>query len=147
MLNRTIIVGRLTKDVELRKTNSGVAVASATIAFENAMSNADGSRGTCFLDVVIWQQLAETCAKSLHKGSLVAIDGRLNQRSYPAKDGTKRQVIEVIAENVRFLEKKQDDNAINEEALDQAIDELEEVAMAEKEEVAKPKVAKSKSKK
>jgi len=103
MLNRVILIGRLTRDPELRYTPSGVAVASFSLAVDRHFKNAQGEREVDFINIVVWRQLGENCANYLSKGKLAAVDGRLQIRSYDAKDGTKRTVAEVIAEDVRFL--------------------------------------------
>ena len=114
MLNRIILVGRLVQDVELRKTNSGVAVATFPIAVDNAMSNPDGSKGTCFIDVTCWKDLADNVAKYCQKGKLVAVDGKLNQRKYTANDGTNKVVYEVVADSIKFLEGKPQEEKVEE---------------------------------
>ena len=106
MINRVILVGRLTADPELRKTNSGTSVASFTIAVDNAMKNADGTRGTCFLNCSIFNAQADNVAKFTRKGSLVGVEGRLNQRKFTTKDGRNASVIEVVVDTVKFLEPK-----------------------------------------
>ena len=107
MLNKVILIGRLTKEPELRYTPSGAAVASFTLAVNRTRANAQGERETDFIPVVVWQKQAENCANYIGKGSLVAVDGRLQVRTYDAKDGTKRWVTEVVAESVRFLDKRE----------------------------------------
>jgi single-strand DNA-binding protein len=102
-MNRVILIGRLTHEVELRYTTSGNAVATFTLAVDRPRSK---QKETDFIPIVVWQKKAENCANYTNKGSLVAVDGRLQVRTYDAKDGTKRWVTEVIAENVRFLDKK-----------------------------------------
>ncbi len=106
MLNRAILIGRLTRDPELRYTPSGVAVASFTIAVDRSRTNAQGERETDFIPIVVWQKQAENCANYLGKGSLVAVDGRIQVRSYDGKDGVRRWMTEIIAENVRFLDRR-----------------------------------------
>ena len=106
MINRVVLVGRLTRDPELRQTNSGKSVASFSIAVDNAMPNQDGTRGTCFLNCSMFNQQAENVAKFTRKGSLVGVEGRLNQRNFVRKDGTNGSVIEIIADSVKFLEPK-----------------------------------------
>ena len=106
MINRVILVGRLTADPELRKTNSGTSVASFTVAVDNAMKNPDGSRATCFVNCSIFNAQADNVAKFTRKGSMVGVEGRLNQRKFQRKDGTNASVLEVIADTVRFLEPK-----------------------------------------
>lgn len=104
MLNRVILIGRLTRDPELRVTSqSGVSVATFTVAVDRSFQNQGGQRETDFIDCVAWRRLAETVAEHLKKGRLVAVDGRLQIRSYEAQDGQRRRVTEVVAEDVRFL--------------------------------------------
>ncbi|HHV71822.1 MAG TPA: single-stranded DNA-binding protein [Clostridia bacterium] len=104
MLNRIILIGRLTRDPELRYTPSGVAVASFTLAVERPFVSQSGEREVDFIDIVVWRKLAETVANHLNKGRLVAVDGRLQVRSYETQEGQKRRVAEVVADNVRFLD-------------------------------------------
>ncbi len=106
MLNRVVLIGRLTKDPELRYTPSGVAVASFTLAVDRNYKNAKGERETDFIPCVVYRQLAELCANYLSKGKLAAVDGRLQVRTYDTQEGQRRWVYEVIAENVRFLSPK-----------------------------------------
>lgn len=110
MLNRTILIGRLTRDPELRYTPSGVAVCQFTIAVDRPFTK-DGEREADFIPVVTWRQLAETCANYLKKGRLTAIEGRIQVRNYENNEGRKIYVTEVIADNVRFLESGKSDNA------------------------------------
>lgn len=104
MLNRVILIGRLTRDPELRYTASGVAVATFTLAVDRPYANQQGQREADFIRVKVWRKLAETVANNLGKGRLVAVDGRLEVRSYDAQDGTKRYTTDVVAEDVRFLD-------------------------------------------
>ena len=106
MLNKIILVGRLVQNPEKRKTNSGTSVASFDIAVDNGMNNPDGSRATCFINVTCWNEVAESVAKYTHKGSLVGVDGKLNQRKFTDKNGNNRSIIEVVADMVKFLEPK-----------------------------------------
>jgi len=101
-MNRTILVGRLTADPELRTTPNGIATTRITVAV-NRMPNANGERVADFINVVVWRRQAENVAKFCTKGSLVGVEGRLQSRSYDAQDGTRRYVTEVIADNVTFL--------------------------------------------
>lgn len=105
MLNRVVLIGRLVRAPELRYTPSGAAVCSFRIAVDRRWSNADGEREADFLDIVVWQKQAEACAKNLQKGRQVAVDGRLQTRSYEDRSGVRRRAVEVIAENVRFLDR------------------------------------------
>ncbi|MDF2723870.1 MAG: single-strand binding protein [Paenibacillus sp.] len=104
MLNRVILIGRLTRDPELRYTPSGVAVTQFTIAVDRPFSNQQNQREADFIPIVTWRQLAETCANYLRKGRLTAVEGRIQVRSYDNNEGKRVYVTEVIAENVRFLE-------------------------------------------
>jgi len=106
LLNRVVLIGRLTKDPELRYTPTGVAVCNFTLAIDRNFKNAQGNRDTDFINCVVYRQLAELCANYLAKGKLAAVDGRIQVRSYTAQDGQKRWVTEVIAEDVRFLSPK-----------------------------------------
>ncbi|GGI95138.1 hypothetical protein GCM10010885_00930 [Alicyclobacillus cellulosilyticus] len=105
MLNRVILIGRLTADPELRYTNSGTPVASFSLAVDRMRPNASGERETDFINIVVWQKQAELCAQYLHKGRLAAVDGRLQIRTYENRDGQRVRVAEVVAETVRFLDR------------------------------------------
>lgn len=103
MLNRIVLIGRLTRDPELRYTQNGVAVCSFSLAVDRSFKNSQGEKETDFIDIVVWRQQGENCANYLSKGKLAAVDGSLRIRSYQANDGTNRRVAEVVADNVRFL--------------------------------------------
>ena len=105
MLNKVILIGRLTQDPELRYAPGGVAVARFTLAVNRARLNKQGERETDFIDVVVWQKQAETCANYIRKGRLVAVEGRLQVRSYDDSQGIRRKAAEVVAETVRFLDR------------------------------------------
>ena len=105
MYNRIILIGRLTRDPELRYTPSGQPVASFTLAVDRPFKNQNGEKETDFIDIVAWRKLAEQVSQYMTKGRLVAVEGRLQIRSYEAKDGSgKRKVAEVVADGVRFLD-------------------------------------------
>jgi single-strand DNA-binding protein len=106
MINRIILVGRLTKDPELRFTASGVAVATFTLAVNRPFSNQQGEREADFINCVVWRKPAENVANFLKKGSLAGVDGRLQTRSYDNNEGRRVYVTEVVAESVQFLEPK-----------------------------------------
>ena len=110
MLNRIVIIGRLTRDPEMRQTPSGTAVCTFTLAVDRSFKSANGERETDFIPVVAWRQLGENCAQYLAKGKLAAVDGRLQLGRYEDKDGSKRTAAEVIADNVRFLSPKSEPN-------------------------------------
>jgi single-strand DNA-binding protein len=105
MLNRVVLVGRLTKDPELRRTQSGAAVTTFTLAVDKRFSR-DQDRTANFFTIVAWNNTAENVAKYMRKGNLVGVDGRLDQRSYERADKTRGYVVEVIADQVSFLEPK-----------------------------------------
>ncbi|OMD87783.1 MULTISPECIES: single-stranded DNA-binding protein [Paenibacillus] len=104
MLNRIILIGRLTRDPELRYTPAGVAVTQFTLAVDRNFTGQNGEREADFIPVVTWRQLAETCANYLRKGRLTAVEGRIQVRNYENNEGKRIYVTEVIADNVRFLE-------------------------------------------
>lgn len=119
MLNRIVIIGRLTRDPEMRQTPSGTAVCTFTLAVDRSFKSANGERETDFIPVVVWRQLGETCAQYLAKGKLAAVDGRLQIRTYQAQDGSKRTAAEVVADNVRFLSPKSEPS-VNDSEVDLA---------------------------
>ena len=106
MINRVVLVGRLTRDPELKRANSGTSICSFTVAVDNRMRNPDGSRSASFIPCTVFQTTADNMTKFLRKGSLVGIEGRLSQRSFTRQDGTKGSAIEVICDSVQFLEPK-----------------------------------------
>ena len=108
MVNRVLLMGRLVKDPELRKTNSDVSFATFTLAVDNRMRESDGTRGTIFIDCRVFRDQADSLVKNTRKGSRIAVDGSLNQRNFERKDGTKGKSIEVIVDSVTFLDPKKD---------------------------------------
>ncbi|WP_404406500.1 single-stranded DNA-binding protein [Jeotgalibacillus malaysiensis] len=106
MMNRVVLVGRLTKDPDLRYTPSGVAVATFTLAVNRAFTNQQGDREADFINCVVWRRPAENVANFLKKGSLAGVDGRIQTRSYENQEGKRVYVTEVNAESVQFLEPK-----------------------------------------
>ena len=106
MINRAILVGRLTRDPDLRYTASGAAVATFTVAVNRQFTNQQGEREADFINCVMWRKPAENFANFTHKGSLVGIDGRIQTRSYENQQGTRVYVTEVVADNFEFLETK-----------------------------------------
>ncbi|OEH91740.1 single-stranded DNA-binding protein [Bacillus solimangrovi] len=104
MLNRVVLVGRLTKDPELRYTPSGVAVAKFTLAVNRTFTNQQGERDADFINVVVWRRQAENAANYLKKGSLAGVDGRIQTSSYDNQEGRRVFMTEVVAESVQFLE-------------------------------------------
>lgn len=106
MINRVVLVGRLTRDPEMRYTQSGIAVTRFTLACDRPFSGQDGKREADFIDCVVWRKQAENVSKYLSKGSMAGVDGRLQISSYEGQDGQKRYRAEVVADSVRFLEPK-----------------------------------------
>lgn len=104
MMNRVVLVGRLTKDPELRYTPNGAAVATFTLAVNRAFTNQQGEREADFINCVVWRRAAENVANFLKKGSLAGVDGRIQTRNYEGQDGKRVYVTEVSAESVQFLE-------------------------------------------
>ncbi|MFV8826197.1 single-stranded DNA-binding protein [Alkalihalobacterium sp. APHAB7] len=106
MINRVVLVGRLTKDPELRYTPNGVAVANFTLAVNRPFSNQQGDREADFINCIIWRKPAENVANYLKKGSLAGVEGRIQTRSYDNNEGRRVYVTEVVADSVQFLEPK-----------------------------------------
>ena len=106
MINRVVLVGRLTRDPELRYTQGGTAVASFTLAVNRQFTNAEGEREADFIQCVIWRKAAENFVNFTNKGSLVGIDGHLQTRNYENKQGQRVYVTEVVVENFSLLESK-----------------------------------------
>lgn len=106
MLNSIILMGRLTRDPELHKSSNDTSITNFTLAIDNPNVNANGERGTTFIDARCFGKVADSVALHVRKGSKVAITGALTSRSYIAKDGTKRVVYEVQAGSVEFLDPK-----------------------------------------
>ncbi len=104
MLNSVVLIGRLTKDPELRYTQSGQAVATFTLAVDRGYQNQQGQKETDFINIVTWSKQAENVANYMKKGRLVAVEGRIQTRNYENNEGKKVYVTEVVAENVKFLE-------------------------------------------
>ena len=104
MVNRVILVGRLVKDPELRKTSSDISFSTFTLAVDNRMKDPDGTRGTIFIDCRVFRDQAESVVKNTRKGSKIAVDGSLNQRNFVRQDGSKGKVIEIVVDSVTFLD-------------------------------------------
>ena len=121
-MNKAILIGRLTRDPEMRTTTSGINSTTFTVAVSRNYTNPNGERETDFLNCVAWRKQAENIAKYCTKGSQVAVEGRIQTRSYDAQDGTKRYVTEIIADNVTFLGAKgsnviSDNNFVGDSAI------------------------------
>lgn len=113
MLNKIILMGRLTRDPDLRRTQSGTAVASFTLAVDRDYKPQDGERETDFIDIVAWRGTAEFVSKYFTKGRMAVVEGRLQIRDWVDKDGVKRRSAEVVADNVYFADSKRSESNEN----------------------------------
>ena len=111
MLNRAILMGRLTRDPELKQTPNNVSVATFSLAVDRNYQSVKDNKQTDFINIVAWRHTAEFVSKYFTKGQLVAVEGSIQTRSYQDKDGNNRTVFEVVADQVYFAEKKQNGNA------------------------------------
>lgn len=105
-MNTAFLLGRLVRDCEVRYTTTGKCVCQFTLAVDRTFTNQDGQREADFINIVIWGKTAELAGNSLQKGHRVLVRGRIQTRSYDAKDGSKRYVTEVIADSMEFIERK-----------------------------------------
>ena len=106
-MNKIIVMGRITKDVEVRYTPSQKVVASFTLAVDRPFLTSDGKREADFIPVVVWGKAAELVGNSCQKGHRLLVEGRLQSRNFEGKDGSKRYIAEVIASNIEFVERKE----------------------------------------
>ena len=116
MINRVVLVGRLTKDPELKYTSSNIPVSKFTLAVNRTFTGPTGEREADFIQCVVWRKQAENLCKFVGKGSLVGVEGRIQTGSYDDKDGIRKYTTEVIGDSVQFLEPKsavQDDSSFN----------------------------------
>ena len=113
MLNHICIAGRMVRDPELRRTGSGTAVASFTLAVEDDFKDKDGNKKTIFIDCIAWRGLGETVAKYFSKGRMVIVAGKLDIREWTDKEGNKRRTAEVVADNVYFADSKKEESSGN----------------------------------
>lgn len=120
-MNKIILLGRLTKDPEVRYTDSGKVVCQFTLAVDRPFANPDGKREADFIPVVMWGKQAETAGNGLHHGNRALVDGRLQIRSYEGKDGNKHWVTEVIADRFEFIERRDDNKQKGMESFGQAV--------------------------
>lgn len=110
MLNKIIIMGRLTRDPELRRTASGTAVTSMKLACDRDFKPQNGEKETDFIDVVVWKNTAEFVSRYFSKGRMAVVEGRLQVRDWTDKDGGKRRTYEIVADHVYFGDSKQENN-------------------------------------
>lgn len=125
MLNNVIIMGRLTRDPELRRTQGGTAVTSFTMAVDRDFKSQSGEKEADFIDVVAWRNTGEFAAKYLAKGRMAVVEGRIQVRDWQDKDGNRRKSVEVVADNVYFADSKRDSKP-QESRDDQEFDEIED---------------------
>lgn len=123
-MNKVFLIGNLTKDPEISTTPNGVSVCNISIAVSRRFSNKDGVREADFFNITVWEPLADNCHKFLRKGSKVAIEGNLRYRNYDAPDGTRRYVIDIVAENVEFLSTKNSGVGSDAPAKDESTEEV-----------------------
>lgn len=116
-MNKANILGRLTKDPELRYTQTGLANATFTLAVNRNFKNADGNYEADFIPVVVWRGLAEMLANNLKKGSRVCVSGRIQTRSYDDNNGNKRYVTEIVAEDATVIDWANDQNGADRETV------------------------------
>lgn len=119
-MNKIILLGRLTRDPEVRYTSTGKVVCQFTLAVDRPFANQEGQREADFIPVVIWGKQGETCGNYLTKGQRTLVEGRLQIRSYNAKDGGKRWITEVIADHFEFIECKATSDITEEKVSDSA---------------------------
>jgi single-strand DNA-binding protein len=108
-MNKVILIGRLTKDVDIRYTEAGKAVANFTLAADRPFKNQQGEKEADFIRIVVWGKQAENCANYIGKGRLVAVSGRLQIRSFEAEDRQRKYVSEVVANEVKFLDRPKEE--------------------------------------
>ena len=113
MINRTVLVGRLTKDPEVRFTSSNIAYARFTLAVNRTFAGPSGEREADFIQCIAWRKQAENLARFVRKGSLVGVEGRIQTGSYDDKDGNRKYTTDVVADSVQFLESKSQDSNDN----------------------------------
>ena len=109
-MNKVILIGNLTRDPELQTTSSGIAYCRFSLAVSRKYASADGTRETDFFNITAWRGIAENCSKFLSKGSKIAVCGNIQNRSYEDKDGVKKYITDIIADEVEFLSSKNSDS-------------------------------------
>lgn len=112
-MNKVILIGRLTRDPELRMTQSGIASCNFSLAVQRPFVNQEGQRDADFVNCVVWRKQAENLTKYCQKGSQIAVEGRIQTRNYDAEDGSKRYVTEVVADNITFLGSRNSNDFVN----------------------------------
>ena len=126
-MNKVFLIGNLTKDPEIQTTNNGIAVAKFTIAVQRKFENANGEKDTDFISIVAWRNLAELVKKYVKKGNKVAVSGAIQTRSYESQDGSKRYVVEIVADEVEFLTQPQNEEKTNKKEIKANDDEIDDL--------------------
>lgn len=136
-MNKVSLIGRITKDIELKNTISGTAVATFTLAVDRDYKNKDGSRDTDFINCVAYKRRAEIISKYVHKGDKLGVSGSINTRTYERKDGSKAYITEVIVDGFDFLESKKDKPTETEPTSfsNASADDFEEIAVPDDEDL------------
>jgi len=127
-INRVVLIGRMVRDAELRTTTGGKSVAAVTIAVDKRIKPTDGSPTADFFNVTAWDKTAEFITNYLGKGRLIAVEGRLQSRKYTAKDGSEREIVEIVADNVQGLDRPKDDPQPKGKAAQPSVDEYDPFA-------------------
>lgn len=122
-MNQTILIGRITKDLELRTTTNGIAVSQFTIAVNREVKNANGNYDTDFINCIAFRKQAELLCKYCKKGDLTCVKGRIQTRSYDGQDGTKKYITEVIADKITFLSTKPKEEVSQTDIIQSALNE------------------------
>lgn len=126
-MNKTILIGRLTKDPELRYTPNGIAVANFTIAVNRPFAK-EGDQQADFINCVVWRRLAENLANYQRKGNQIAVEGRIQTRSYENQEGKRVYVTEVVADNIQYLDSKNSEKSTQQQRIDVMNEQIEKVA-------------------
>ena len=129
-MNKIVVLGRLTKNPEVRYTPSQKVVCSFTLAVDRPFLNQQGQRDTDFIPVVVWGKIAEICGNSLAKGHRLLVEGRLQIRNFDAKDGTKHWVTEIISERIDFIERKEDSTYRNQSTSSETLNSIPQSSMS-----------------
>jgi len=127
MLNKTILIGRLARDPELRYTPNGTAVANFTIAVNRPFAK-EGDQQADFINCVVWRRLAENLANYQRKGNQIAVEGRIQTRSYENQEGKRVYVTEVVADNIQYLDSKNSEKSTQQQRIDVMNEQIEKVA-------------------
>ena len=131
MINRVVLVGRTTKDPELRYTNSNIAVTTFTIACNRSFKNEAGGYDADFINCLIWRKQAENVAKYVSKGALIGVEGRIQTRTYDDTNGNRKYITEIVCDSVKFLDTKKQKEQYNQEQVKEEVSEKVEIMDAD----------------